>query len=459
LGYHPNNVFVLNFFVLWAVLLALYLFIRSSLGELLAFAALILVVAQPLIALSATGGGFEMFNLLFMFISFAGLRYFLKRPGHTSFLFLLLSLIMLGNIRYESTLFFVIVMALLFAGRYIKAEFFARSTVYGLVPFLFLPWIWQRIILLGQSDPGFRKGTWLQEFQWDSVSHNVPLFFQYILSLDGHLGYAGVLNLIGIVVAVYFVLLFLVRPKTQWDKNRIVFWAACAGSIGVLLIGALLYHESIKAHPLNGRYYIPTLVVLSSLPVYFVAHFFKGRDRLAVPLLLAAAACFVYYHPVAAENKITNNLFIIREFRFVEDFLKKHAQPNVLVICDRPGQQIVSNYGAIHFRTANRDAKAILNHYNNRLINQIYVIQDVSYKTGQPLSAYTLNSKYELETMAETQINATYFLRISQARPASVIKTLQAGQTPLEARPSLLLTSVAMAVPSAQFCLKRKFSQ
>lgn len=415
LGYRAENVFILNYFVLWAALFLLYLLIRSSLGELLAFASLLLVMAQPILSWSATSGSYELFNLLFMLISFISLRYFLRNPGYSSFLVLVLNLIMLSNIRYESPLFFIVVMVALGLGRYIRAGFLLRSPLYAAAPFFLLPWIWQRTLMLTEPNSDFLAGTWFQEFRLDSARENFPMFWKYILRLNGELGYAGVINSLGILAAIYFTVTALIAfRKRNFDRNQMVLWIPPAFCILMLFAGAMFFHASIAANPMNGRYYMAVLVMLSILPVFFLAHILKDKGRrLGVPVFLGALVLFVFYHPVAIEDRTTRFIYITREFRFVLDFLKKNADQRALVICDRPGQLIVYNYGAIHILTANRDIDKILQSYKTSLFSSIYVVQPI----GQtPLESAPLDPRYQLETVAESQMSGSYLFRISRVK-------------------------------------------
>ena len=109
LGYKPANVFLLNFFSFWGLLFSLYLILRPYLTEILAYAGLMLVAAQPMISLIATSGCFEIFNLFFLAISILSFRWFLKARSSESFFVLYLNLMMLSQIRYESVVLFVCV--------------------------------------------------------------------------------------------------------------------------------------------------------------------------------------------------------------------------------------------------------------------------------------------------------------------------------------------------------------
>ena len=416
LGYHVENAFILNYFVLWGALFLLYLLIRFYLSELWAFAGLILVVAQPVISLSAASASFEIFNLLFLLISFLSLRHFLYSPNSRSFLLLTLSLIMISNIRYEAIVYFAgIMLILLFTGS-IKGRFFKDSAWFALTPLFFLSLIWQRILMLNESDSNLTGGSWIQAFSFKHAVDNIALFFKYIFSLNGQLGYSGFINMVGFLALFYCIILILIRLKNLTDENQKIFLTCLFASIFAVFCVILLYQGGINDHPMNGRMYIPVLVILSVLPLFAFAHLFSKMNWSATPILIGAMVAFIFYHPIAIEDRLTNYLMIIREYRFVDSFLKKHADKNSLVVCGRPGQLIVSNYGAMYYSTANRDVGKILHEYSNHLYSTIYVIQSISYATLSPLPDNVIDARYKLETVEELQILGSYFYRISRVK-------------------------------------------
>ena len=162
---------------------------------------------------------------------------------------------------------------------------------------------------------------------------------------------------------------------------------------------------------------MPLLVLLSVLPVTLLAELSKGRDSpYALYALAAVIMVFMYYHPVAMEDRLTSQLSIIREDRFVKDFLREHGDKNILVICGRPGQLIVDNYGAVSFNTANREKNVFWHQYKNHLYDTIYAVQSISYKTKSPLKDNVLDAAYQLKPVSSLQITGGYFLQISRVK-------------------------------------------
>jgi hypothetical protein len=104
-GYRPENVFVLNTGLTFVLLGLVYRAGRKIAGQAAGIVAVLLLASLPLLAQNATGGGFELLNLvMIMSTLLLGLRYAEKRDL-ASQQALLLSGVLLAQTRYESILF------------------------------------------------------------------------------------------------------------------------------------------------------------------------------------------------------------------------------------------------------------------------------------------------------------------------------------------------------------------
>ena len=104
-GYRPENVFALNSALTFGLLGLVYVACRKLAGREAGILAVLLLTSLPLLAQNATGGGFELLNLvMIMSTLLLGMRFAEKRdPG--SLQALLLSAVLLAQTRYESILF------------------------------------------------------------------------------------------------------------------------------------------------------------------------------------------------------------------------------------------------------------------------------------------------------------------------------------------------------------------
>jgi 4-amino-4-deoxy-L-arabinose transferase-like glycosyltransferase len=148
-GYHPENAFILNFLVLITLFFLIYRIGKGYWGEMGGMAGVILVAAQPIVSQTATSGGFDLFFVLFLTISFLAVRSFLKDRSPLRFELLWLTLVMVASSRYEGIMLMAIVVAFLYAFRYLKKELFASGfgVSFFITPLLLLPYLWSRVIV------------------------------------------------------------------------------------------------------------------------------------------------------------------------------------------------------------------------------------------------------------------------------------------------------------------------
>src|SRR5690606_24632616 len=116
-GYRPENVFVLNGLLSFLLLYCTGRIARRlGQSELAGILAVVLLGGLPLLALNATGGGFEVLNLL-MIVTTLGLGWrYVEHPSSRTLSAFVLSGVLLAQTRYESALFIPVVGILILLG-------------------------------------------------------------------------------------------------------------------------------------------------------------------------------------------------------------------------------------------------------------------------------------------------------------------------------------------------------
>ncbi len=412
LGYRAENVFILNFIVLVSLLFLVFTLVKKHLGDICAFSSILLIASQPIVSQAATSGGFDLLFVLFLVISFASLQWFLKDPSPIRFQLLWMNLLMLVNIRYEGILTFAVVLFFLIFLKYVKMDFFKKglSIIYLFTPLLLLSTFWQRLLT---KNPFETEGIAFSAGYF--VKHNIA-FLKTFLHYDFFLPYATIVNLAGFLSLFFFGYLFLSGRlfKEKYQRHLILISAASLFANWLLYTA---YHDGNITHPSTSRYYIAFFVLLSVI-LAMSLHRLRLFKTKPVNLVILSAVIFVLYHPVAVQDRFSRTQTLPREYRFVMNFLKKEIRQsrNFLVITKRPGLYTVHDYGAVNFDYANRD-RSVMDEYKNHLYQDIFVIQDIEYKTGKPTQETQLNKNFVLEKVAESQNKALYFTCISKAIP------------------------------------------
>ena len=412
LGYRLSNVFIVNYLSLCGFLFGLYCFLQRYLAKTWCAAALLLVVAQPIIPLCATSGGFEVCNLFFITLSFLSLRYFLDSPSSSRLQLLIFHLLLLANVQYASALFLIFILFIISVLGYIKKPFLQNFSLIPIAPLFLLPLIWQRIIMLQMTDSNFPAGTTASAFGLKYLIHNTAILPQYFFDLQAGSGLAGVINIAGIAALVFLIGRFF-RNAGSLPKEFLALMIALITPLSVIFILVLLYYSGMNGHPMNARLYLPFVVLLSISPIILARRLITEPPARGATILLLAAAIFLSYYPLAVTDPIFDRGRFVQEFKFICDFWKGHPLKNSLIICQNSPDFDPLLNDAISLKTAKKWKAQLLEQHKQHLYDNIYVIQNVACTTGIPFKKDMLDKKIPLVTLAEKKISDNSCLRIA----------------------------------------------
>lgn len=421
LGYRAENVYLLNLFVLFFLLLIVFLILQHSLKDLWAVSAMILVVSQPVVTQCARSGGFDLFFSAFVLLSFVVFRTFLRERSTSSFKFLWMTLVMVSQTRHEGILFFSSCIFVILAFRLLKKEYFEKPLLYVLSLFPFLPMVWPRLL----NKDYFENAKNEIPFSVVHFLNNNMTFFKNLVSFDYWIPYATLVNLIGVLGLLH--LMFSGEERSGdpgTTAKNIHFPLIIVATISLILEWVFItsYFRGNSDHPTNSRYFVLFSIVLALSAVRLVHRSGIFRKQ-ATLFFVFCVSIFVLYHPVSVENRFTFSQTAPRQYAFAIDFLKKVGHRNFLFITDRPGQYTVHRYGAISFDRARKQPKKIKSDFERHLYKEIYVLQEIEYASASPAKSTSLPREFKLETLVELQNTATSFLRISKVKEIQELKT------------------------------------
>lgn len=408
LGYHPENVFILNFIFLYALLAMVAIGATVLWNRTAGAAAMFLVISQPIITLSATSGGFDFCAMVFFALMLVSVYRYTEKPSPHGLILLWFHLLIFAQIRYESFVFLFLLPLFLgitqqFHWQHVKAYLH----FYALTPVLMLPTVWQRLLSQGKFvETGEESNFSLSHFFENSVE-----FVQAQGRFDFYLPYATVLNLFSLVTLALFPLALLFKKRFGTPFQSQFVWFAA----GVVLLNSVVFlshHFGFYTHPASARFFLVITLFLSLVP-FLHHHFFPEMP--AKWFLLASLILFVLYHPVAMENRFNHTLTLTREYRTTLAYLKQHfPNSNILIIADRPGMYTPHHWGAVDFPHARENATGLKNELNRRLFQDIVAIQHMKYETDKPIGNHQLKHQYDLEILYESQNEANEYIRISR---------------------------------------------
>lgn len=413
LGYGVRNAYLVNFLTLFTLLSGVYLVARRKLDEPSSLAAILLTASYPIVTISATSAGFELFALLFLFFSLAALYGFMKKPEDDArFALLWINLVMVANVRYESLMFLPLTVGGLWLLGYISLNTVKRNLpLLGATVLFMAPLVWQKLLIPASAyvEP---MGTSLFAFS-HFTDHLVTLLKA---QADYRMTYPfnAVVNLAAISSLGCFLFLSL-KKKIAGAPHQRHFAALALFLLAVSNTVYLAHYFGIYIHPSSARFFLGFAAACALAPVLLKSLWPGAFGKHGLAAL--AIATFIPYHATAMTARFMNTTTLPRESRHCYNFLERQGERHVLVVSDRPGQYAAFDYGAVDFGYANGNAATLKLQLQRHLYREIYTFQRINYATEKSVPSTAMSDAFRLSTLHEIQITAEDYLRISRVVP------------------------------------------
>lgn len=420
-GYRPENVFVLNSALTFTLLALAYRVGRKLAGRAAGALAVLLLTSLPLLAQNATGGGFEVLNLVMLLATLLlGMR-FAEQPDEASLTAFTLSGILLAQTRYESVLFLLPVAALiLWVWRRQGAPVVSWVLVFA--PLLLLPYALHNKVFSVRvsawelaSQPGSGKPFSLS-YASDNLGHALNFFFNTTGEQSNSLVLAG----LGFLALPFFGL-WAVRTIRAGRATEPARFAAAVFSLGFAAHTALLmcYFWGKFDDPVIRRLSLPLNLALVLAVVVVAAE--AARARAWVWRLLTVAAVggiFAHSLPAMARHDYTQDYYIGRETDWRREFIAAHPEKDYLFIDNSSIMWITHLVSATPMTQALLHKENLVFHARNHTFSAIYAFQrlDVDPDSGRQTvqASDDLGPDYQLETVWERRFTPLTVSRISR---------------------------------------------
>lgn len=416
-GYRVANVFVLN-----AALTVGLLGLVHRAGQWLhddrgAKVAVLLLVGLPLLAQNATGGGFEILNLVMLLVALLAGMIYVRTPAAATQCFFLFSVVLLACTRYESALFAAS------AGVVIIGEWSIRRRVFiswGLiaVPFMFVPCLWHlRVFAAGTADWWQLPEGASAPFSLSHLSGNIGHMVAYFVDLRGSSSPVLALgSLVGIGLSLAFLLRYWLRAPGS-RPELLVWFAFLAGVLGNVVV-LLCYHWGQVNEPVVSRLLLP-FFCFGALSVSFALGQVRGRRWVSWGVMAAAGmAIYAFSVPVSARAIQTHVNYQTRRMDWCWEF--HQSQPPGLYLFLTNTHQIftLNRVPSLSLNVAEAAAGRLKFHLDRQTFNSIYVVQNflVDPETGRErlLPGNDVGAAYVLETVAQREFRPFVLTRISR---------------------------------------------
>lgn len=445
-GYRPENVFALNTVLTFVLLALAYVTGCRIHGRGAGAVAVLLLTSLPLLAQNATGGGFEMLNLVMILATLLlGMRYVARRDAHSLEAFGLAG-ILLANTRYESVLFLLPVgLTVLWVWWSDRRPAF--TWVVLAMPLFLLPYALHNKVFSVRasswemaSRPGYDTPFALA-YVPDNIAHGLNFFF----NTTGEHSNSLVLSILGFVALPFFALWTLQvlrRLKTAPPAQAALAIFALGFAAHALLM--LCYFWGKFDDPVIRRLSLPLNLTLV-IAIVTVAAEMNGHGRIwRVLAVLTGAGFFAYSLPAMARHDYSLDYYVGRELDWRREFIAAHPERDYLFIDQDSIMWITHQVSATPIRQALERKENIIFNARNRVFAAIYVFQryHVDPETGR-LSVPVeddLGPDYQLETVMERRFTPLTVSRISRVvsiregpttPPVAPRKPLE-GMTPAE---------------------------
>jgi hypothetical protein len=379
-------------------------------GEVFALVASLLVVAHPITLIAVRSGGFDFLAVFFSLLVIKSLLDFDRDRSPGSLAVLWMNLCMFAEIRYESVLFLPPIIALLFLFRMVTwTTLRPYAFIYVLTPAYLAPRLWQAVLL--GSVPRQEPGT--TTFSLGNFFNNTYEYFKPVLSpFHSYPAHARIPIALGLVgCALWLASYFRTRRSPDAPASRSRFPAFVVVWMLAQAVILFTYWWGKSQSPIASRLAIPIDTFFSFAAAWALVVLLRRWSRF-IPVMLAAAVLAVHV-PVAAQARMLNKLTQTRENATTWRFFESLHEKRILIVTDRPSHFTVMDYGAMNFEGARNDPY-LFQALDRRLFYDVYVVQQISVSTGQPLPGYETWTTRRLEPMLEFQNDANVLVRISR---------------------------------------------
>jgi hypothetical protein len=380
----------------------------------------VLFAGLPLLAQQATGGGFELLNLLLIAVLGLTLVWYLEAPDERRLQAMIYAALLLASTRYESLLFLLPAAVAAVWGWWRIGRVLLPWTV-AISPLFLLPALVQNRIFTGQSGawemasmPGVTSPFAVEYFA-KNLGHALAFFFDF----GPYQPSSPVFAALGLIALPFFGLLAVrsLRLPASHAPRDIAWSLLGVGLLGVTLV-YLFYFWGQFDHPVIRRLSLP-VHLLMALAIVVVVGRMCAREKVTRVLTLVAAGGFLFHSlPVMAKRAYAYDYAPGVEMELRREFLARLPERDFLFIDNDSVFWITQKVPASPIAQIQARKDGISYHLRNHSFSQIYVFQSVLVddQTGNRRidPEDDLGPDFELETVWERRVQALLFARISR---------------------------------------------
>lgn len=453
LGYRSSNGFYLNGLLTLCALLMLASLMKRIATPRVAYISIAFACCTPLIGQNASGSGFEILNLLcILTVVWLGMEYW-ERPSNTALARLAFGSVLAAQVRYESVLIAIPVVALIIA-KSIAEKRIRIPWIVCSVPIFFIPLVWQQRAVAANPERYQYTVENNQLFSIDHLAPNLESAFRFFFipsNLYAGSPFIGFIGAAGILAISAFT---LTRRKEIYSNKpaRVALLFFSLYLLPLTLLQSFFYFGQFD-NPIVSRLALPLIlafIIAGSILLNSVQNINKAANISGYAFLLCTV---LYASKLYANPRYNDTNFIHARIEWVLDFSNKLPEGEYLFISTMPPVFEIEKMNTIHMSRARKSLDKIEKQQEFKTYRDIFVIQNFMIEsegeslTTLPLPHNDLGPAVELETLSEASFALYNFSRIS--RITDIDLTLDIEEAPVKSN-SNVVNSTQFKSPSEE---------
>lgn len=404
-GYRASNPHLLNGLLTVTLFFVIYL-AGFHLGEKRGGVLSILLLAGlPLLGQNATGAGFELLNFLLIALTLFLSLSMTARPGLDKETLLVMSVMLLVHVRYESLLFLGPVILLL-AFRWKANNRIGPGWITTFSPWLLAPLLLQNRWFRSQADLWELGGEGMKPFSLSYIPENVGHAVMYFFNWSAEFPNSLLLTVLGFI-SLFFLIVISTKRIRNWlklkprDYDVLGLWGL---TLTLHLLVILAYHAGKLDSHFATRLGFPIHLILILAPVWFLVKEKKGPNFWNT--LLAASVIFLITisAPHSSQAIFTKKNFIEREFRWAKELLEKEPNDQFLIIDSHLSHWLSFKKQSMLIGQARVLKESISIHHDSGKYREVFVLQRIELDPVQETTLIRAGDElpgFELEVVGE----------------------------------------------------------
>lgn len=376
-GYRINNVFYLNMLLTSLAILLLFLISRAIAGEYPALFVTTLFSLTPLVSQNATGGGFEILNIMLLLLCFWISIQYLRKPSQRLALTLGISALLLAQARYESILYLPFIALILFFGA--KKNSLDKLPVSLMaIPLLFIPQLIHLQANINDSETWQVAENQVSTFSTEYLLPNLGAAVDYLFTFSSYNSNNPLLSILGLIAIILFAVRLPGASKKEMIENQATLLATGIFLLAIIchFIVILLYHDGQLNVTETNRYALPILLAFSIAIAVVLKGQLDSNTRKILAVISLVLTAYIFSFPASAKLAPSNAKVDHKRVNWVLSYLNSQPQQDFILLVHYPWDFILHKIPSSTIKTDNNLAGRINFHLQHNTYQNIYVVQD-----------------------------------------------------------------------------------